>query len=307
MSRPEEAHPCPFVPWRRLTYSSVYQQLIPGALKTIGSTILLFFFTSIEPATTITSCSLAAISRRDGERVNTNLALINRGRQANAMTSPSGSARSLARSPASYPFLTPDKLVKQKEPRATNSIFLTSGERAMTLKDVQIFGPDEPVLMSRRASIEQPVSGSGTLYLTDRRLILIHRSGHIRKTETPLLDLTIEEISYARIEGTFWKALVVGARTQGGRLVTYKIHAQNPQVWKAQIYSLKGGGRGIRFIPPRTPPSALSEALHAPLPRPTTTKFCTDCGQGLPPEAAFCSSCGRLQKASESASDNPPG
>ncbi len=158
-----------------------------------------------------------------------------------------------------------------------------------------MFGPDEPVLLSRHASIEQPVSGSGTLYLTDRRLILIHRSGRIRKTETPLLDLTLEEISYARIEGTLWKVLVIGARTQGGRVITYKIHAQDPQVWKAQIYSLKGGGGGIKFVPPRTPQSALAEALHIPQPQRTTNKFCTDCGHALPLEAAFCSLCGSPQ------------
>ncbi len=158
-----------------------------------------------------------------------------------------------------------------------------------------MFGPDEPVLLSRHASIEQPVSGSGRLYLTDRRLILIQRSGRIRKTETPLFDLTLEEISYARIEGTLWKVLVIGARTQGGRVVTYKIHAQDPQAWKAQIYSLKGVGAGIRFVPSRTPPSALTEALQAPQPKQMTSKLCTDCGHALPLEAAFCSSCGSPQ------------
>jgi len=165
----------------------------------------------------------------------------------------------------------------------------------LTLKNVQLFGPDEPVLLSRHASIEQPVSGNGMLYLTDRRLILIHRSGVLRKTETPLLDLTLDEISYVRVEGTLWKVLVIGARTQGGRVVAYKVHAQNPGVWKAQIYSLKGSLGGIRFIPPRTPPSALNQTSHIAHPAQQATKFCIDCGHRLPPEAAFCSSCGGPQ------------
>jgi hypothetical protein len=164
----------------------------------------------------------------------------------------------------------------------------------LTLKNAQLFGPDEPVLLSRHASIEQPVSGNGMLYLTDRRLILIHKSGLLRKTETPLLDLTVDEISYVRVEGTLWKVLVIGARTQGGRVVAYKVHAQNPEIWKAQIYSLKGSLGGIRFVPPRNPPSALNQDSRIAQ-APQASKFCIDCGHRLPPEAAFCSSCGGPQ------------
>src|SRR5438132_13491426 len=133
------------------------------------------------------------------------------------------------------------------------------------------------------------------LYLTDRRLILIHRSGVVRKPQAPLLGLTLDEISYVRVEGSLWKVLVIGARTQGGRVVTYKVHAQNPGVWKAQIYSLKGSLGGIRFIPPRTPPSRLDQVPRIAQPEQQATKFCIDCGHGLPPEAAFCSSCGGPQ------------
>ncbi|MBI2183394.1 MAG: hypothetical protein HYU39_00385 [Thaumarchaeota archaeon] len=102
-----------------------------------------------------------------------------------------------------------------------------------------VFGPDETVLLSSKGSMEQPVSGSGEFYLTTRRLLLVHKSGLIRKRETPLVDIGIDEISYFKVEGILRKVLVLGVRLQGGRIQAYKVHVRNPESWKTHIFNLK--------------------------------------------------------------------
>ncbi len=103
------------------------------------------------------------------------------------------------------------------------------------------FGPDEKVVLSGRGSIDQPISGDGEIYLTDKRLLLIHKAGMIRKRETPLLDIEIGQISYVKSEGTLRKVLVLGVKGTGGQILTYKIHVPNPDSWVAQIFNLKNG------------------------------------------------------------------
>jgi len=100
-----------------------------------------------------------------------------------------------------------------------------------------ILSPSEKILMSGSARIEQPLEGKGEAYLTDKRLIVIHKSGLIRKKETPLLDIRINQISYVKVEGLLSKVLVLGV-TQGGKIITYKLKVPNPESWMSTIYNL---------------------------------------------------------------------
>ncbi len=101
-----------------------------------------------------------------------------------------------------------------------------------------IFDPDEKLILSSKARIEQPVKGSGEAYLTNKRLVLIHKSGLIFKKETPLVNIWLSEISYAKVEGLLSKVLVIGV-THGGTVIAYKIKVSNPESWLAEIYNLK--------------------------------------------------------------------
>jgi len=94
--------------------------------------------------------------------------------------------------------------------------------------------PGEKIILSGKASIEQPISGDGEAYLTDKRLVIIHKSGLIRKKETPLVDIRLDQISYAKVEGWLSKTLVIGV-PQGGTIIAYKIKVSNPDSWLAAI------------------------------------------------------------------------
>ena len=101
-----------------------------------------------------------------------------------------------------------------------------------------IFSPDEKVILSGKGSIEQPIKGKGEIYLTNKRILLIHKSGLIRKRETPLIDIRIDQISYAKVEGFISKVLVIGV-PHGGTVVAYKIKVPQPDSWVAEILRLK--------------------------------------------------------------------
>ncbi|MGC8988438.1 hypothetical protein [Infirmifilum sp.] len=99
-----------------------------------------------------------------------------------------------------------------------------------------IFSPGEKVILSGKGRVEQPIRGEGELYLTNKRIVLIHRTGLIRKRETPLVDIRLDQISYAKVEGLLSKVLVIGI-PQGGTVIAYKIKVSNPDSWLAAIYS----------------------------------------------------------------------
>jgi hypothetical protein len=101
-----------------------------------------------------------------------------------------------------------------------------------------IITPGEKIILSDQGTIEQPIEGSGELYLTNKRLLLIHKSGIIRKRETPLIDILLTQISYVKTEGFLRKALVIGVRERGGGIIAYKIHVNHPDSWMAKIYNL---------------------------------------------------------------------
>ena len=101
-----------------------------------------------------------------------------------------------------------------------------------------IFSPDEKIILGARGTMEQPINGSGELYLTTKRLILIHKSGFIRKRETPLVDIRLDQISYVKVEGLLRKTLVIGV-PHGGSIIAYKIRVPNPESWQAEIYRLR--------------------------------------------------------------------
>lgn len=101
-----------------------------------------------------------------------------------------------------------------------------------------IFIPGETVVLSGKGKIEQPIRASGEAYLTTRRLLIIQKSGLLRKRETPLLDIHLNMISYAKVEGILSKVLVIGV-PQGGTVITYKIKVPHPESWLSQILALR--------------------------------------------------------------------
>jgi len=101
-----------------------------------------------------------------------------------------------------------------------------------------MFAPDEKIILSGKGTLEQPIKGKGEIYLTNKRLVLIHKSGLIRKKETPLVDIHIDQISYAKVEGFISKVLIVGV-PHGGTVVAYKIKVSNPDAWMAEIMRLR--------------------------------------------------------------------
>jgi len=104
-----------------------------------------------------------------------------------------------------------------------------------------IFSPDENVILKARGHVEQPIEGSGEIYLTNKRLLLLHRSGMIRKKETPLLDVKMDMISYFKVEGILRKVLVLGVVSNAGIVITYKIHVPSPESWSSVLFNLKKG------------------------------------------------------------------
>ena len=150
-----------------------------------------------------------------------------------------------------------------------------------------VISPDENLVLSGHGSIEQPIAGSGELYLTDQRFMLVHKSGLISKRETPLLDVTIGEISYVKVEGSLRKVLVVSVRASGGKVQAYKIHVGQPEAWAAQIYNLKSGKRAVPQAQTMAMPAQAQPSAPAP------GRFCSQCGLPLNADAKFCSGCGR--------------
>jgi zinc ribbon protein len=147
--------------------------------------------------------------------------------------------------------------------------------------------PGEEVIMSGEGSVEQVFVGKGGLHLTAKRLFLAHRSGLVRKRETPLLDVEIGQISYAKTEGTVKKVLVVGVRGAAGQVLAYKIKVSGPNAWVEQILRLKGVGGGAA---PQSPPSfgPIGQTSSDP-------GSCRHCGEKLAPGSAFCPACGKAQ------------
>ncbi|MDG7044437.1 MAG: zinc ribbon domain-containing protein [Nitrososphaerota archaeon] len=150
-----------------------------------------------------------------------------------------------------------------------------------------IFSPDETILMSGTGTIEQPIQGHGELYLTDKRLFLIHRSGLIRKRETPLMDIDMAQLTYAKTEGIIRKVLIIGARNQSGQVNAFKIHVMNPESWVAHIYNLKNAPAAAPAQPPAQPPASS----------PADVLYCTQCGTRIPSTAKFCPNCGAPVKS----------
>jgi hypothetical protein len=100
--------------------------------------------------------------------------------------------------------------------------------------------PGEEVIISGEGSVEQVFVGKGELHLTAKRLFLAHRSGLVRKRETPLLDVEIGQVSYAKTEGMLTKVLVVGVRGTAGQVLAYKFKVPRADEWAEQILRLKG-------------------------------------------------------------------
>ncbi len=138
------------------------------------------------------------------------------------------------------------------------------------------FFPGERVIISYPASVEQPVKGRGELFLTDKRLLLVHRSGLIMKKETVLFDIAFNQVSYLRSEGIIRKSLAIGVTSQGGIVITYRIRIHDPEMLVTKFNEVAAG---------------------SPAARPQF-KRCTSCARKIPYDAEFCPYCGERQSKS---------
>ncbi len=142
----------------------------------------------------------------------------------------------------------------------------------------------EKIILNDRGSVVKPIQGHGQLYLTDRRVVLIHRSGLVKIKETPVLDIEIPQISYSRIEGLLRRTLVLGVKAGNGQIVPYRIHVSREDKWHSEIYGLKGETMDTT---PSTFPGIepAGEEGHA-------SQYCGNCGDEIMLASKFCSNCG---------------
>ena len=137
----------------------------------------------------------------------------------------------------------------------------------------------EKVILNSHGAVTRPISGHGRLYLTDRRLLLVHRSGLVKVKETPVLDIGIPQISFSKIEGMLRRSLVLGVKSGNGQVVSYKIRVNREEKWSLEINALKG--------------SAESVALGFPgLITASGDEFCGRCGEQTTSYSKYCSNCG---------------
>ena len=142
--------------------------------------------------------------------------------------------------------------------------------------------PSEKVILNSHGSVEKPVSGHGQLYLTDKRLVLVHRSGLLKVKETPVLDIEIPQISYSKIEGMLRRTLVLGVKSGNGQVIPYRIRVAREEKWHSEIRMLKGGTKET-VAPefPRTEQVTDSES-----------RYCGQCGEEDVLNSRFCPNCG---------------
>jgi hypothetical protein len=160
------------------------------------------------------------------------------------------------------------------------------------LSDFPLLGASVIAALSRREGILERkglVGATGPWQrgpVPDRKAaVLVHKSGLISKKETALLDVRLDEVSYAKVEGAIGKALVVGVRETGGQILPYRVHVSGPASWSAQISSFRGG-------PQR--PLLEFHRLHHLLPcNRMPCRRGSNCGQQLEPDGKFCAACGR--------------
>lgn len=146
--------------------------------------------------------------------------------------------------------------------------------------------PSEMVILNSHGSIEKPVKGHGQLYLTDKRLVLVHRSGLIKIKETPVLDIEIPQISYSKIEGTIRRALVLGVKAGNGQVVAYRIRVAHEEKWHSEINTLKGG-KNESDAPEFPKTERVSDSIDE-------AAYCGQCGKKTL-DSNFCPNCGEPQ------------
>ena len=161
--------------------------------------------------------------------------------------------------------------------------------------------PSEMIILNSHGSVEKPVKGHGQLYLTDKRLVLVHRSGLIKIKETPILDIEIPQISYSKIEGMLRRTLVLGVKAGNGQVVSYRIRVAREEKWHSAINTLKGV-KNEAAAPefPRT--ERVSDSSEEEV-------YCGQCGKKTL-NSNFCPNCGEPQvheeiaQATQMLSDN---
>ncbi len=138
--------------------------------------------------------------------------------------------------------------------------------------------------MNDRGSVVKPIQGHGQLYLTDRRVFLIHKSGFVKIKETPVLDIEIQQISYSRIEGLLRRTLVLGVKAGNGQIVPYRIHVSREEKWHSEIHGLKSG-----YMETTSP---VQDKLEHVGDEGHVSKYCRKCGEEVLSASKFCPNCG---------------
>jgi len=96
--------------------------------------------------------------------------------------------------------------------------------------------PGEKVLLEEKASGE--AYGSGTLTLTDARVVFERTTGLISKKTEIVLILPLHTVEDVRVEGLIGKKLVIqGSDERTGRISKWKFGVPNPSGWEMSIKS----------------------------------------------------------------------
>lgn len=113
-----------------------------------------------------------------------------------------------------------------------------------------IFKKGEDVLLQNQASFGQ--MGSGTLFLTNQRIVFEKQTGLLSKKTEMLLDLDLGDVQDVKVEGFMGKKLVIEADLSGirsskkqefseqfaaGQMARCEFKIPNPQGWETQIRS----------------------------------------------------------------------
>ena len=100
--------------------------------------------------------------------------------------------------------------------------------------------PGEKLLLQDRASME--ARGSGTVYLTNTRVVFEVTTGLISKKTEIALILPLGTIEDVRVEGLIGKKLVIqGSDERTGTIDKYKFSVPNPSAWEVAVKSAVQG------------------------------------------------------------------
>jgi hypothetical protein len=124
------------------------------------------------------------------------------------------------------------------------TVFKSSNEPESTqlsLDFAQGIQPDERIFVRMRGRLLGKTRASGIVYLTSRRLLIISRQGVLAKRDTPVFEVALDRIVYARITGLLSKSIWFGVSSGTGFIAPFKLRVTNAQAWVAAFRRAKVG------------------------------------------------------------------